>query len=209
MEIILDYCIVLCLGIFAGFIYSRTGSYNKNMVITLSVLPIIVYGVLSAVNGNLGGAVAVLGVFSLIRFRSIPGNSRDILSVFYSMSIGIICLSNLIYGAIFSIILGFIILCLFKSNFGKTKENFQNLKILIPEDLNYIDLFDETFSKYLKSYELEQVELTNMGSMFKLKYKILFKDNINEKEFLDELRCKNGNLQIVINKTQKNDQVLL
>lgn len=204
-ETIITFCVLLVLGIFIGFVYSLTGDYNKNMIISLSILPILVFSVLSAVNGNMGTSIAVLGVFSLIRFRSLPGTSRDIVFIFYTMAVGILSLVNIIYSVALAISLGIIIILLFKSKFGENKNSYQHLKILIPEDINYNDLFSDVFTEYLDDYDLERVKLTNMGSMYELTYKIKQKKNINEKEFIDTLRIRNGNLTIILNKVLNNE----
>ena len=182
------------LGLVASFIHFKTSKSNKNFLVTLSILPVLVTMVIMLVNGNLGTSVAILGAFSLVRFRSIPGNSKEILNVFFSMVIGLACGMGLImYAIIFTLFTSIISIVL---NYIKFESNEKILKILIPEDLDYTNMFDDLFNKYLKNYTLTNSKTTNMGSLFELTYNVDLKDNINEKEFIDELRCRNGNLKI-------------
>ncbi len=175
----------------------KTGKYSKNFVITLTILPSIVQVVMLMVNGNLGTSVAVLGAFSLIRFRSLPGNSREIASIFLSMAIGLsVGMGQVLFAILITIIICLVIIILMYTKFGEVKDVVKILKIIIPEDLDYTGVFDDIFSKFTKEIVLEQVKTTNMGSMFELKYNVKLLKGINEKEFIDSLRCRNGNLTI-------------
>lgn len=183
------------LGLIVALVHSKTNKTNKNFLSTLVVLPALVTIVIILINGNLGTAVAVGGAFSLIRFRSIPGTSKEILSVFFTMAIGLAVGTGYIaYAIIFTIISSLIILVLNAIKFGEGKSRI--IKISIPEDLDYTEIFNSIFDEYLDSYELISSETTNMGSMFELTYLVNQKNNINEKEFIDKLRVKNGNLKI-------------
>lgn len=155
--------IALFLGIFQGYIYKKTGPFTKNFLITISVLPALVSIVLLCVNGNIGSSIAILGVFSLVRFRSIQGNSREILNIFYSMTIGLLCISgNILFAIITTIILGLVLLFFYKSSFFK--ENIvQNLKIIVPESLNYDEMFDIILNEYTDYHKLIRVKTTDMG----------------------------------------------
>ena len=197
-------CIVvsLILGITIGIIHMYTSKCSKNFVITLSLLPLIVQIVIMMVNGNLGTSVAVLGAFSLVRFRSIPGNSREILSVFFAMSIGLaIGMGQVLFAVVCTVIIGIVMIILVKSKFGDNKNNVRILKIVIPEDLDYTEIFDDVFDKYLKVSILNSIKTINMGSMFELNYEVTMNNNISEKEFIDELRVRNGNLKIILSRT--------
>ena len=190
-------CIItsFVLGLMIALVHSKTNRTNKNFISTLVVLPSLVSIVILLVNGNLGTAVAVGGAFSLIRFRSIPGNSKEILSVFFAMAIGLAVGTGYIaYSIIFTIIASLIILLLNVLHFGESKNRI--LKVCIPEDLDYTEVFDEIFNEYIENYELTSTKTINMGSMFELTYLINTKKNINEKEFIDKIRVKNGNLKI-------------
>lgn len=185
------------LGLVIALVHSKTNRTNKNFITTLVVLPALVAIVILLVNGNLGTAVAVGGAFSLIRFRSIPGNSKEILSVFFAMAIGLAVGTGYIaYSIIFTMIASLIILILHLIKFGEARVKTRILKICIPEDLDYTDAFDDIFNEYLQNSELMQSKTINMGSMFELTYLTTLKEEINEKEFLDKIRVKNGNLKI-------------
>ncbi len=195
--VLLCFGISIILGLVVAFTHMKTGKYSKNFVITLTILPALVQVVMLMVNGNLGTSVAVLGAFSLIRFRSLPGNSREIASIFLSMAIGLsIGMGQILFAILITIIICLVIIILVYTKFGEIKDVVKILKVTIPEDLDYTGVFDEIFAKFTKEISLEQVKTTNMGSMFELKYKVKFLKDINEKEFIDALRCRNGNLCI-------------
>jgi len=189
----------IILGLIISITHMKTTEYSKNFVITLALLPILVQVVMLMVNGNLGTSVAILGAFSLVRFRSIPGNSREIISVFFAMAIGLaLGMGHILFASLITIIVSLTLFIMSKTSFGEKKANIRILKIDIPESLNYIDAFDEVFDKYLKEYNIKRVKTTNMGSMYELTYKIVLNDINKEKEFIDDLRCRNGNLKILL-----------
>lgn len=189
----------LVLGIIIALLHKITSKSNKNFITTLAILPTLVAAVILMVNGNLGTSVAVLGAFSLVRFRSIPGNSKEILQVFFAMTIGLaIGTGYVVFATILTLIVAVVILILNYISFGENKKQEKILKIVIPEELDYTEVFDDIFDEYLASYSLEQSKTTNMGSMFELKYLITIKESTNEKQFIDKLRVKNGNLKISI-----------
>ena len=185
------------LGLIVALIHMKTNKSTKNFITTLALLPMIVAMVIMLVNGNLGTSVAIVGAFSLVRFRSIPGNSKEILNVFFVMAIGLACGTGyILYAAIFTILVSLITLCLSLFKFDINDEKY--LKIVIPEDLDYTDIFNDLFEKYLNNYKLIQSKTTNMGSLFELTYCVELKNNINEKELIDEIRCRNGNLKVML-----------
>ena len=189
----------IILGLIIACVHMFTTKYSKNFVITLSVLPVMVQVIIMMVNGNLGTSVAVLGAFSLIRFRSMPGNSREIVSIFFAMGIGLaVGMGHIAFAAVITILVSLLLVVLSKTKFGERNSHEKKLKIVIPEDLDYSNVFDDLFEKYTKTNELEKVKTTNMGSLFELTYRIVTRENINEKEFLDDLRCRNGNLNITL-----------
>ena len=197
----------IILGLIVALTHTLTKKYSKNFIITLVILPLLVKVVIMMVNGNLGTSVAILGAFGLIRFRSAPATSREILSVFFAMAIGLsIGMGHIIFAAIFTLVTSLTTLLLSKTKIGETK-NKQSLKILIPEDLDYTTVFDEILEKYTNTYETKKVKTTNLGSMYEITYDIELKE-INEKEFIDELRTKNGNLTITLNHELKENEVL-
>lgn len=186
----------ILLGLLHSYIEMKTNKYSKNFIITLSVLPVLVSMVILMVNGNLGTGIAVLGSFSLIRFRSVPGNSREILSVFFSMVIGLSLGTGYIaFGVILTIIVSLYLIILKVMKYGE-KEKSKILSILIPEDLDYTNIFNDIMDKYTSSNELIKTKTTNMGTMYELTYNITMKSEVNEKEFIDDIRIRNGNLRV-------------
>lgn len=204
--ILLCTLVSLILGLIVAFTHMFTSRYNKNFLITLAVLPVLVEVVMLMVNGNLGTSVAILGAFGLIRFRSVPGTSKEILSVFFAMAIGLATgMGHIWFAVIMTVIVAAAIIILSKVPvFGSTKST-QILKITIPEDLDYTSVFDEIFAKYLATYEIEKARTTDMGSLFDLNYRVVLKPGVNEKEFIDAIRERNGNLRVVLSSAIANE----
>ena len=187
----------LVLGLLCACIYMYKHNYSKNFVVTLALLPVIVQVVITLVNGNLGAGVAVMGVFNLVRFRSIPGTAKDIGSVFLAMAIGLATGMGYIgVAAILTVVVGVFNVLYVTTPFGQSKARRKALKIAVPEDLEYEGVFDDVIAKYADSYELQNVSTSNMGSLFQLEYRISMKASGLEKKMIDELRCLNGNLKI-------------
>lgn len=189
----------LILGIAIAAIYMfQEKNHSKNYILTLALLPALVQVVIMLVNGNLGTSVAVMGAFSLVRFRSLPGNSKEIMGIFFAMVVGLATgMGYVTYAVVITVIIGAFMVLLSKSKFGEGKETIKDLKITIAESLSYTGLFDDLFAKYTAKHRLCLVKTTNMGSMYELQYRIELKDDMQEKEFIDELRCRNGNLPIL------------
>ena len=200
----------LVLGALISLIHTFRNDYTKSFIMTLAILPAVVCVVILMVNGNIGAGVAVAGTFSLVRFRSAPGTAREIGAIFAAMGTGLVMgMSYVGYAVLFTILTGLAVL-VFAGLASESRRNLKkNLKITIPEDLNYSDVFDEVLEKYTKSYRLKQVKTSNMGSLFKLSYEIVLKDSSTEKEFIDNLRTRNGNLEISVSEhqTQSADQL--
>jgi hypothetical protein len=199
--------VLLCLaasliyGIGAAAIHMATHKSNKNFIITLALLPATVMIVVMLVNGNIGAGVAVAGAFSLVRFRSIPGNARDIAAIFFAMAIGFATgMGYLFYGLIFFLAVGGMSLLLPALRFGNGQQNIRILRITIPENLDYNGLFDAPFAEYTTSAELDRVRTTNMGSLYELTYHVQFKEPGVPKDFIDALRTLNGNLNVSISR---------
>lgn len=200
ISVVITLLVAVILGLFIGFIYKKGGKYSQNFIISLGVLPTLVSVIIMLVNGNLGTGVAILGAFSLIRFRSVPGNSKEIVGVFYAMTVGLALGCGYLYFAVvITILVGLLLLFLSKSKMCLKNKNNKIIKISIPENLNYINLFDDVFTKYLNNYELVKIKTTNMGSIFDLTYRINVKEEANEKELIDDIRVRNGNLTIMLN----------
>ena len=198
VPVILCMLVSVLMGLFIALIYKTQGSYSQSFIITLSVIPVVVQAVILVVNGNLGTAVAVAGAFSLVRFRSLAGSAKEITFVFYAMAAGLVCgMGYVVFAVVFVAVVGLLVLLLSKTSFFEVSSASKQLKINIPENLDYCGMFDDIFEKYLKRAKLERVRTTNLGSMFELTYDIKLKDANTEKAFIDELRCRNGNLTIL------------
>lgn len=199
----------LILGLVISVIYMYTGTCSKNFAITLALLPILVQMVIMLVNGNIGTGVAILGAFGLVRFRSIPGSSKEILGVFFAMAIGLATGTGLVgFAALCTVVIGLVFFVLNKTNFGETRVQERDLKITIPENLEYAGLFDDIFATYTQKHYLESVKTTNLGSMFELRYKITMKSMADEKKMIDEIRVRNGNLTIMCGRQSTQKDVL-
>ena len=189
----------LIFGIGVSGIYMFRNKYTKNFAVTLALLPSMVQIVIMLVNGNLGTGIAVVGAFSLVRFRSIPGSAREIGSIFFAMAIGIATgMGYLFYALVFLIIVGIANCILVFSKFGDMKQDMRILKITIPENLDYEGIFDDLFTEYAERVELQRVKTTNMGSLYELTYNIQLKGTMIPKSFIDAIRIRNGNLNIML-----------
>jgi hypothetical protein len=191
----------LVIGLILAFAYMVRTRYTKSFVATLAMLPAVVCVVIMMVNGNVGTGVAVAGAFSLVRFRSVPGTAKEIGALFLAMGAGLIAgMGYLAFAFLFALILSGITILYSCLDFGTGDRNskYKMLHITIPEDLDYTGVFDDLFSKYTSACELVTVKTTNMGSLLKLTYNISLRDPKLEKELIDGLRCRNGNLEISI-----------
>lgn len=186
------------MGVVISLTYRKTGRVSVNFARMLIVLPILVCVVMQAVNGSLGTSVAILGAFSLIRFRSLQGSSRDIAFVFFAMTTGIICsIGYLLFAAGITAMVCVIFLILEFTHYAQKRTQPKDLRVTIPENLDYTEIFDDIFENYLKKWELIRVKTTNMGSLYELEYQVELKDASQEKQMIDDIRVRNGNLNIV------------
>ncbi len=192
----------LLLGLGIALLCMYKSSYTQSFVITLAMLPSVVQVIIMLVNGNIGTGVAVAGAFGLVRFRSTPGTAKEIGMIFLAMAIGLANgMGYVILAALFFMVMAAFVLVLSRLRFGCGDENERELKITIPENLNYEGLFDDLFQRYARSARLERVKTSNMGTLYELDYRVVLKASGVPKEFLDELRCRNGNLNIVCGRT--------
>ena len=199
----------LVLGLISALVYMYRNSYTKGFVLSLVLLPVVVQTVILLVSGNLGAGVAVAGTFSLVRFRSVPGGAREIAAIFAAMAIGLatgmgyigvaLLLTAAVSGAS---------LLMIKLRFGDQDVNNRRLRITMPEDLDYNEVFDDVFAEFTTRAELKKVRTTNLGSMFELQYEVTLRDAAQEKRFIDELRVRNGNLNILLSRTPGNSEEL-
>ncbi len=199
----------ILLGIVIALCHYVTGKGNKNFLVTLVILPAMVQTVIMMVNGNLGTGVAIVGAFSLIRFRSIPGNSREISSIFFAMVVGLATGMGFITYAVFiTAFVGAIMVLFYYLPIKSKDDDLQALKVTIYENLDYSSVFDDLFDEYLTECELITTKTTNMGSMYQLTYHIKMKDKSKQKEFIDALRCRNGNLTIICGRIIQREEQL-
>ncbi len=196
----------LC-GVIAALALGRESSATRSFLISLVVLPIIVTTVILMVNGNVGTGIAVAGAFSLVRFRSAAGKARDISAIFLVMTAGLACAAGYVAIALlFTLIASGVMLLL--SFVPMSCDRFLALHITVPESLHFADAFDDLFERYTKSRKLVKAKTSNMGSLYKLEYKIEMKDPAAVQEFLDALRCRNGNLEIaVLNNNEEGEEL--
>jgi len=195
----------LIFGLVIAGIYMFRNKYSRSLAITLVLLPAIVQVIIMLINGNIGVGVAVAGAFSLVRFRSISGTAKDIGALFFAMAIGfVIGLGYIFYAFVFLALIGGAWLLLTRFSFGDDK-SLHILKIKIPENIDYNGLFDDIFKKYTRSIRLEKVKTTDMGSLFELTYAVHLKSP--PKAFIDELRCRNGNLNIMISRNLDGEEL--
>ena len=202
----------LALGIVLALIYMFKSVYTKSFVVTLAILPAVVAIVIMMVSGSLGAGVAAAGTFSLVRFRSIPGTAKEIGIIFLAMAVGLVCgMGYPLYGLLFVAVTGGAFLLLNAIGFGEGKNASLRrvLRITVPEDLEYGSMFDDLFEKYTTKHELSQVKTTNLGSLNRLTYNVTLKKAGEEKAFIDELRCRNGNLEINLMSMNADNRELL
>ena len=198
--------VALGLGILSSLVYMFKSYCSKNFAVTLALLPPIVSMLILMVNGNLGTGIAVVGVFSLVRFRSQPGNAREILAIMLSMAIGLACGTGYVTFAVFGAVIVCIVwLILFSTPFGNTAK--KELRIEIPENLDYEGLFDDIFKEFTTKHEVITVKTVQMGSIYELRYHVSLRRDKGEKAFIDAIRARNGNLPVSCGRV-KNDAEL-
>lgn len=187
----------LLLGMGTALVAGYRSRSTQSLAITLAILPAVVQAVIMLVNGSIGAGIAVAGAFSLVRFRSAPGTAREIAAIFLAMAIGLATGMGYVgLAVLLFLILAGAMLALTALRFGQKEDAGRILKITIPEDLDYDGLFDDLFERYTTAHTLEKVKTTNMGTLYELRYRITLRQEPVPKVFLDELRCRNGNLDI-------------
>ena len=191
----------LLIGLMLALFYMYRSRYTRSFVATLALLPAVVCVVIMMVNGNVGAGVAVAGAFSLVRFRSVPGTAKEIGAIFLAMGTGLVAgMGYLAYAFLCALILG-AVSALYNGldlGSGKRGEKYKTLHISIPEDLDYTEVFTPILARHASKWEMTQVKTTNMGSLFRLSYDLVMKSEGKEKEMIDKLRCRNGNLEITV-----------
>ena len=199
----------MVLGVVLSLVVMYKNKYTKSFISALVLIPAIETVVIMLVNDNLGIGLTVAGSFALIRFRSVKGNARELAAVFMAMTIGIICGTGyLMVAVLFTLVLCVAMFLLTALNFGEQPKSERVLRITIPESLNYDEVLDEVLEKYTDNYELEQVKTLSLGSLFRLDYNVTLKKGASIKQMIDELRTRNGNLEIVCSKASVNREEL-
>ncbi len=198
----------LVLGLLTALVFTARSYHTGSLTISLALLPPVVTVVIMLVNGNVGAGLAVAGTFALVRFRSVPGTAREITGLFLSVSLGLACGMGYVgLAALFFVIMGATVLILGRLRFGESSPACRQLKITIPENLDYEGLFDDLFQQYTLSHELVRVKTTNMGTLYELCYEVRLKDAGISKAFLDEIRCRNGNLTVICGREKDKDMI--
>lgn len=190
------------LGAIIAFTYIKShakGRYSQNFTHTLIMIPAVIAIIILFVGSNFARAFSLMGIFSIIRFRSAPGDPKDISYILFAAGAGLACgIGVLSYALLFTVLVCAFMYILCIVNFGEKKVYIKQLKIVIPEDLDYQGVFDDVLLTYTSSYELRRVKTTDLGTLYELVYMVTIKESVNEKEFIDELRCRNGNLNITL-----------
>lgn len=202
----------LAMGIAISLMYvftNRKGDFSKGLSITLIVLPLVITVVIFLVQDNWARAFSLAGTFSIIRFRSTQGNPRDLALIFTTLAVGLACGTGyLMVGVVLVLVVAFVLALIELVHYGEPKKERMMLKVTIPESLNYVGVFDDVFEKYTTSYKLAKVKSSNFGTMFILTFDIVVKKDVNQKEFIDDLRCKNGNLNILLQNYVYNPELI-
>ncbi|MGX8692266.1 MAG: DUF4956 domain-containing protein [Clostridia bacterium] len=198
----------IVLGVLTALVFSFRSRSSSSLSVALAMLPPIVTLVIMMVNGSIGAGLAVAGTFSLVRFRSAPGTAKEICGVFMATAIGLACGMGYVgVAALFFLVMGVFVLLLSLLRMGEVSSSYRHLKITIPETLEYDGLFDDLFVKYTSRHELVKVKTTNMGTLYELSYDIYLKDGEVKKDFIDAIRCRNGNLNVSCGR--QNDKEML
>ena len=191
------------LGFVISLVHMYRTKYSQSFAITLALLPSLVAVIILMVNGNIGTGIAVAGAFSLTRFRSQPGTGREISSIFFAMVTGLACGTGYIaLAVVFVLVIGALSMFYLVTGFGAQNAGTKELSVVIPENLDYCEIFDDLFTRYTDSHELVRTRTTNMGSMYKLKYEVSMKKDASEKKFMDEIRTRNGNLEVMLGRIE-------
>lgn len=201
-----DAVIAMTLALIFGFVISlsylktnRTITSQHGFALTLIMLPVILAIIILFVGNDVARAFSLAGTASIIRFRSAPGEPKDIGFIFFALAAGLSCgVGMYLAGAVFTVFLSMVVIFLDRIRFGQKKNPPQTLKITVPEDLNYKDAFTDILEDHTEQYALKRVKTTDLGSLFEVNYQVVLNEDADEKSFLDELRCRNGNLSIIL-----------
>ncbi|GEK29048.1 DUF4956 domain-containing protein [Furfurilactobacillus siliginis] len=196
-QVLITTLVTLILGLIVALVYMYHNHYSKHFIFAVALLPIMVQSIIMTVHGNLGAGLTVAGAFSLVRFRSAPGNAREMVTIFFAMTIGLATgRGYLLYAAFFTIVVSLAMLLYTMLDFGASDSNERIMKITIPENLDYEHEFNDLFDEYTKETTIDTVRTTNLGSLFEIQYHIILKDVNKQKAFMDAIRERNGNLEV-------------
>ncbi len=199
----------LILGIVISIIYHITAEESGKFTVVIAAMPLLISAVILIVNGNLGTSVAVLGAFGLVRFRSAAGTAWEIAFLFFSMAVGLaVGMGFISLAVIITLIVGTTLLLLDRVGYGQGSSRQRDLKITIPEDLNYPGIFDDLFLQYTNKAVFRRIKTTNMGTMYELNYRVELRNPSEEKELIDQIRCRNGNLSVVLGLVERDKNML-
>ena len=199
----------LILGIVISIIYHITAEASGKFTVVIAAMPLLISAVILIVNGNLGTSVAVLGAFGLVRFRSAAGTAWEIAFLFFSMAVGLaVGMGFISLAVIITLIVGITLLLLDRVGYGQGSSRQRDLKITIPEDLNYPGIFDDLFLQYTNKAVFRRIKTTNMGTMYELNYRVELRNPSEEKELIDQIRCRNGNLSVVLGLVERDKNML-
>lgn len=207
----------LVLGFLIGLVYMfthRKSGYAQSYVLAMPMLSglvatiIVMMCLLASSTTGVTAAISLTGAFSLVRFRSAPGDPRDIAYVFFAMVMGTVCGIGFIgYACLIFLILAAVLILFNVINFAAPKTQDMTLKVTIPENLNYSGLFDQVFEKYTTDSVLRRVKTTDFGTLFDLIYSVRVKTDADQKKFIDEIRALNGNLNVTLVLYKYDDQI--
>ncbi|MCI8824354.1 MAG: DUF4956 domain-containing protein [Lachnospiraceae bacterium] len=212
-DILISLGVALALGMFLSLVYIFSDAkkkYSQHFAFTLVILPVCVAAVIMLIGSDIAKAISLGGVFALVRFRSVPGNSKDIVNVFFAMATGLACgVGYILFAVVFCVSIGAVYFLLNRFGYAVKKTQTKQLTITIPENLNYQGAFDDLFEEYTKSAMLEKVKTTNLGTLYELTYAVELKEDVNEKLLIDSLRCRNGNLNISLGIREEDSSMIL
>jgi hypothetical protein len=207
-EALLSLLLSLALGFVISCVYRWKNDHSPTLTLGIVLLPAIVQAVIMLVNGSLGTGLAVMGAFTLVRFRSVAGSAKDITCIFFAMAAGLAMgMGYALYAVLFTAVIGGAYFLLSNLRYGE-KATVKTLRITIPEDLEYEGIFDDIFQTHVSKAELCTVKTTNLGSLFELQYRVILKDDTKQKALIDEIRCRNGNLAVVLGKAPSGKEEL-
>lgn len=202
-NVMLTILISVAIGLAISYTYMKTNpGYSQGFILTMVLLPVVVSIIILLIGSNIARAFSLAGAFSIIRFRSAAGNPKDITFVLFTMAAGLACgVGAFGYGMIFTLILCALMVVLHVFKFGVQKSEQRLLKVTIPENLSYEEAFEEVFTQHNVQYQLQKIRTTELGSLYELVYQVTIHPRTNQKEFLDDIRCRNGNLDLTLTMT--------